>query len=77
VVVLRCDAAEPDGLPDQHGDAFGLHLLHDLGAVAFDGAGTELEPGRDGVTGEAGRDQIEDLDLARRQRGELAGQDLA
>ena len=55
VVVLRGDAPEADGLPHQHGDALGLHLLHDLGAVAFDRPRADLEVRGDRLAGVTGR----------------------
>ena len=53
VVVLRGDAAEADRLAHQHRDAFGLHLLHDLRAIAFDRARADLELRGDCLAGEA------------------------
>src|SRR5215831_432519 len=67
VVFLRRYSAQPDRLPHQAGDAVGLHLLHDLGPIAIDRPHADVQPGRDSLTGESIGDQIEDLDLARRQ----------
>src|SRR5215471_13730838 len=69
VVILRGYSSEPDCLPHQPGNAFGLHLLHDLGAIAINRSHADVKLGRDGVAGEFLRDQIENLDLARRQPG--------
>src|SRR5262245_8792024 len=66
-VFLRSDAVEPYSLSNQHGDAFRLHLAHDLHAVAFDRAGADREPFRDGFARVALHDQVEDLHFARRQ----------
>ena len=71
-VFLRRDAVEPYGLPDQHGDAFRLHLVHDLDAVAFDSASADFQPFRDGFARVALDDQIEDLHFARRQSVEAS-----
>ena len=54
-------------MPHKHRDAFGLHFLHDFGAIAFDRPHTDIQLGGDGVTSEAFRDQIEDFDLSRCQ----------
>src|SRR5262249_3982764 len=69
VVVLRGYSPEADGLPHQAGNAFGLHLLHDLSAIAINSSHANVKLGRDGVAGESVRYQIENLDLARRQPG--------
>ena len=69
VVILRGYSSEPDCLPHQPGNAFGLHLLHDLGAIAINRSHADVKLGRDGVAGESVRYQIENLDLARRQPG--------
>src|SRR5262249_29918499 len=50
VVVLRVDASETDGLPHEHRDAFGLHFLHDFGAIAFNRSHADTQLGGDGVT---------------------------
>lgn len=71
VVVLRGDASETDGLSHKYSDALGLHLLHDLSAIAFDRAHTDIQPGGNGVTGEPLHDEIEDFALPRRQSREL------
>jgi hypothetical protein len=71
VVVLRGDASETDGLPHEYGDAFGLHLLHDLSAIAFDGPHTDIQLGGNGVTRKPLHDEIEDFDLSRGQSREL------
>src|SRR5262245_46770763 len=76
VVVLRGDASETDGLPHKHRDAFGLHLLHDFGAIAFDRPHTDTQLGGDGVTGEAFRDKVEDFDLSRCQSREIPAEAL-
>src|SRR5262249_38876892 len=76
VVVLRVDASETDGLPHKHRDAFGLHLLHDFGAIAFDRPYTDTQLGGDGVTGEAFRDKVEDFDLSRCQAREIPAEGL-
>ena len=67
VVILRGDAPEPDRLPHQHGDALGPHLLHDLGAIAFDRPHTDLQLGGNCETREPFHNQIENFDLSRRQ----------
>src|SRR5260370_8570054 len=71
VVELRIDASETDGLPHQDSHALGLHLLHDLSAIAFDRPHTEIQPGGNGVTGEPLHDEIEDFDLPWCQPREL------
>src|SRR5215471_16971004 len=67
VVVLRGYSPEADCLPHQSSDAFGLHLLHDLSAIAINRSHAEVKRDRDGVACEPVRHQIENLDLARRQ----------
>ena len=67
VVILRGYSPEADCLSHKVSDAFGLHLLHDLSAIAFNGSHADVELGGYGVAGETVRHQIEDLDLARRQ----------
>ena len=69
VVVRRGCPPEADCLPDQSGNAFGLHLLHDLSAIAIHRSHADVELGRDGMAGESLHHQIEDFDLARRQPG--------
>src|SRR5262249_13305321 len=69
VVNLRGYSPEADRLPHQSGNAFGLHLLHDFGAIAVNGSHADVKLGCDGVAGESIRHQIENLDLARRQPG--------
>src|SRR5215467_8411997 len=76
VVVLRGDASETDGLPHEYGDALGLHLLHDLSAIAFDCPHTDIQLGGNGVTGEPLHDVIEDFDLSRCQSRELHTESL-
>ena len=56
-------------MPHQSSNAFGLHLLHDLSAIAIHRSHADVKLGRDGVAGEPVRYQIENLDLARRQPG--------
>ena len=67
VVVLRGYPPEPDRLPHQSGNALRLHLLHDLGAIDLHRSHAEAKLGRDGMAGKSLHDQVEDLDLARRQ----------
>src|SRR6266540_5966718 len=76
VVVLRVDASETDRLPHQHCDAFGLHFLHDFSAIAFDCPGADVELRSDGLAGVTGSDEVENLDLARRQARKLGRQRL-
>src|SRR5262249_53629351 len=76
VVVLRVDASETDGLPHKHRDAFGLHFLHDFGAIAFDRPHTDTQPGGDRVTSEAFRDEVEDFDLSRCQSRKIPAEGL-
>jgi hypothetical protein len=76
VVVLRGDASETDGLPHKYSDALGLHLLHDLSAIAFNCPHTDTQLGGDGVTSEPLYDEIEDFDLSRRQSRELQTESL-
>jgi len=71
VVVLRGDASETDGLPHKYSDALGLHLLHDLSAIAFDCAHADIQLGGNGVTGEPFHYEIEDFALPRRKSREL------
>ena len=69
VVVLRGYPPETDRLPHQPGNALGLHLLHDLGAIALHRSHADVKLGRDGMAGESLHYQIENFDLARRQPG--------
>jgi hypothetical protein len=69
VVILRGYSPEADCLPHQSRNAFGLHLLHDLSAIAINRSHADVKLGRDGLAGESVRHQIENLDLARRQPG--------
>ena len=69
VVILRGYSPEPDCLPHQSGNAFGLHLLHDLSAIAINRSHADVKLRRDCVAGEPVHYQIENLDLARRQPG--------
>ena len=69
VVILRGYSPEADCLPHQSGNAFGLHLLHDLGAIAINRSHADVKLGRDGVASESVCHQIKNLDLARRQPG--------
>jgi hypothetical protein len=69
VVILRGYSPEPDCLPHQSSNAFGLHLLHDLSAIAINRSHADVEPSRNGVASESVHHQIENLDSARRQPG--------
>jgi hypothetical protein len=48
VVILRGYSPEADCLPHQSGNAFGLHLLHDLGAIAINRSHANVKLGCDG-----------------------------
>ena len=72
VVILRGYSPEADCLPHQSGNAFGLHLLHDLGAIAIDRSHADVKPGRDGEAGESVRHEVENLDLSWCQSGKSA-----
>jgi hypothetical protein len=58
VVILRGYSPEADCLPHQSSNAFGLHLLHDLSAIAIHRSHADVKLGRDGVAGEPVRYQI-------------------
>ena len=64
VVVLRGYSPEADCLPHQSGNTFGLHLVHDLSAIAINRSHADVKLGSDGVAGEPVRYQIENFDLA-------------
>jgi hypothetical protein len=68
VVVLRGYSPEADCLPHQSSNAFGLHLLHDLSAIAINRSHADVKLGRDGVAGESVRHQIEDFDMRKPTR---------
>jgi len=65
VVVLRVCASETDGLPHEYGDALGLHLLHDISAIAFDRPHADIQPDGNDVTSAPLHDEVEDFDLSR------------
>ena len=67
VVILRGDAPESDRLAHQGGDALGLHLFHDLGAIAFDRPHADFQLAGNCVTREPFDHQTENFDLSRRQ----------
>ena len=69
VVILRGYSPEADCLPHQSRNAFGLHLLHDLSAIAINRSHADVKLGCDGLAGESVGHQIENLDLAWRQSG--------
>src|SRR3981081_1735372 len=60
-VFLRRYEVEPYGLSNKHGDAFCLHLVHDLDAISFDGAGADFQPFCNGFARVALDDQIKDF----------------
>ena len=49
VVILRGYSPEADCLPHQTSDAFGLHLLHNLSAIAFNRSHADVKLGGYGV----------------------------
>ena len=66
-VFLRGDPAQSDCLSNKYGNAFGLHLVHDLDAVALDRALTNVEPQRNGLAGKAFNHKIHDLRFSGRE----------
>src|SRR5262249_14585331 len=64
VVVLRGYPSEPDCLPHERRNALGLHLFHDLSAIALDRAHADMQPGGNSVTREPFHHEIENLDLS-------------
>src|SRR3979490_2853922 len=75
-VFLRRYEVEPYGLSNKHGDAFCLHLVHDLDAISFDGAGADFQPFCNGFARVALDDQIKDFHFARRQSIETSAEVL-
>src|SRR6266487_2672888 len=67
MVLLWGDATQANRLTHQDCDAFGLHLLHDLRAIALDRARAYGELGGNRLAGESFGYEIENLDLARSQ----------
>src|SRR5262245_11951978 len=74
MVLLRGDAAQANCLTHQNGDALGLHLLHYLRAVALDRSRADGELGGNRLAGEPLHNEVENLDLARRQARKLGGE---
>src|SRR5260221_14547832 len=66
VVVLRGHPPETDRLPHERGDALGLDLLHDLRAITFDRAHTDIQLVGNGGTRNTLHHQIQEFYLSRR-----------
>ena len=54
---------EPDRLTDQFGQSIGLHLVHDLCAIALNGSDADFKFLRDRMIGQASGDEVEVFDL--------------
>src|SRR5882762_9929080 len=66
---LRLRDAVPDRIAHQARRVMNIELLHELGAVRFDGLRADREPCRDRLGGMTFGDQLQYLALAYRERG--------